>query len=205
LRGMLQKKFSCSFAWSLVLALFVVGVGHAQTLTVDFDFDPGANIDIVAGSGLRRQSSTVKGVLTIESTHGPDVGLEAKVRTEPGDGWWNVDMNTAHDLIMSIDDWHLGFDIAITESGVLPVTDDCSALGHWCVGGVPMLMQSLGPAALPGQWEDSFDVHVRLVLVDEFLPDAHTAGFNLVDNLRFISLPAGGSRVVNVDIIVTEQ
>src|SRR5690625_569970 len=114
-------------------------------------------------------------------------------------------MNTAHGMITSMGDRYLGFDIAITEPGVLPITADCTALGHWCMGEVPMLMRSLTPSA-PGQWEDSFDVHVRLVLVDENLPDAHTAGHNNHgDNVRFASLPGSDSRVVNVDVIVTEQ
>lgn len=187
-----------------VLIGLVPGVGHGQPVIDEFSFPAGAAISVVAAPGMNRQSETLVARLQVTS----DTNYSIKVTVEPdAAGWGLVSMNDAgHSFIASWDDWGLGFDVAITEQetdGVGPPSNiPCAApvLGEWCMGTVAWQHN----VASPGDVEtNEWYVHVRLVLVDE---EDKTAGYDeFHDNARFVSLPSGESRVVDVMVVVAEE
>lgn len=198
-----------SAALGVLLAGAVIGlvpvVGHSQPVIESFSFGGVTGIGVAAGPGFSRQSETLVASLVVTS----DTNYSIEVRVEPeATGWASVYMNAGnHSLISSENDWHLGFDIAITEEGDTvnrPSVTPCEALtlGGWCMGSVTWEHTI---AVSPDTSETKrWDIHVRMVLVDE---DDETAGFlppaSDHDNVRFASLPSDGSRVVDVVVVVT--
>lgn len=187
-----------------VLIGLVPGVGHGQPVIDEFSFPASAAISVVAAPGMNRQSETLVARLQVTS----DTNYSIEVTVEPdAAGWGLVSMNDAgHSFIESWNDWGLGFDVAITEQetdGVGPPSNiPCAApvLGEWCMGTVAWQHN----VASPGDVEtNEWYVHVRLVLVDE---EDKTAGYDeFHDNARFVSLPSGESRVVDVMVVVAEE
>jgi len=185
-----------------VLIGLVPGVGHGQPVIDEFSFPAGAAISVVAAPGMNRQSETLVARLQVTS----DTNYSIKVTVEPDAAWWElVSMNDAgHSFIESSDDWGLGFDVAITEQATdevgPPSNIPCAppVLGEWCMGTVEW-QHSVASGTETNEWY----VHVRLVLVDE---EDKTAGYNeFHDNARFVSLPSGESRVVDVMVVVAEE
>lgn len=189
---------------SVVLIGLIVRAGHAMPAIELFAFSTGANVNVQAGPGFKRQSNIVTGALTVTSD--VDYRIDATVKPPEAD-WMSVYMNAGGHggpagQITSDAAWGLGFDIAITLAGnsvFAPSVAACGQPGGWCMGHAS-LEHAVAMTGVPetNHWE----IHVRLVLVDEA---DETAGYNTIgDNVRFASLPSDASRSVDVEIVVSE-
>jgi|GEM_PF-6572009 len=180
-----------SAVWRVLLAVVVIGLvpmaGRSAPNIVSFGFSGGNSVSVEAGPGLKRQSDTLVANLVVQS----DTNYSIRVEVQPtGLRWADVVMNTGHPGIDAGNEWSVGFDVAITAAGGDPLAPAglCKAgtnLDVWCMGSVSR-QHMIGT---PGT--ETWDVHVRMVLVDEV---DESAGFvPSEDPVRFTSLPSNPS------------
>lgn len=194
---------------STAFTVFVAGVfvgllpaaAYGEPVVADFVLLDEEDISVIVAPGMNRQSDTLRARLVVEA----DGDYTIQVSVDPDSTDWNsVYMNdVGHHFISSSNAWDLGFDVAITGEGgsVNPpsvTACDTVTLGGWCMGSVAWRESVPAPPRT-----DTWDIHVRLVLVDE--EDA-TAGYAADhDNVRFDSLPSHPDRSVNVMVVVSAE
>lgn len=173
---------------AVVVVLLILLLSLTVQAQVSVQFEGAIEGVEVRAAALQRQYD-IKGTVIVDSA---DENYDIEVRVVPDAGWHRVEMNTNHPGISAINDYNMGFDVSITPSGDLPAGGACDP-GAWCQGHAKLENEAAGTGV-------RYDIHVRLVLVDEPGTAAYDPGG---DNVRFASLPSG-PLTVTVEVLVTE-